>query len=82
MPLGSDGGLPVGIRFQSKHSGGKCWAYWLRRRDDGLDEVAMESDVGMQIQQRTVGRGPQVKERRRLTRHGSKKGPISKGFYG
>lgn len=44
-----DGSYPLGIRFRSKHGGGYCWAYWLRRRDAGLDEVAMESDDGMQI---------------------------------
>jgi hypothetical protein len=44
-----DGSYPLGLKFQSKHGGGNCWAYWLRRRDYGLDEVAMESDDGMQI---------------------------------
>lgn len=36
-----DGSQPLGITFQSKHGGGRCWAYWLRRRDDGLPEIAM-----------------------------------------
>jgi hypothetical protein len=44
-----DGSLPLGIRFKSKHGGGDCWAYWLRRRDDGLDEIEMTSDAGAQI---------------------------------
>lgn len=36
-----DGSRPLGITFQSKHGGGRCWAYWLRRTDDGLEEKAM-----------------------------------------
>lgn len=36
-----DGSHPLGITFQSKHGGGRCWAYWLRRRDAGLTERAM-----------------------------------------
>lgn len=38
------GSLPLGIRFASKHGGGDCWAYWLRRRDAGLDGDDMSSD--------------------------------------
>lgn len=44
-----DGSLPLGIRFKSKHGGGDCWAYWLRRRDDGLEGDAMVSDDGTPI---------------------------------
>lgn len=44
-----DGSLPLGIRFKSKHGGGDCWAYWLRRRDDGLDGDDMSSDSGAAI---------------------------------
>lgn len=43
------GNLPLGIRFASKHGGGYCWAYWLRRRDDGLDGDDMSSDSGAEI---------------------------------
>lgn len=31
-----DGTYPAGIRFPSKFGGGVCWAYWMRRTDDGL----------------------------------------------
>lgn len=44
-----DGSYAFGIKFKSKHGGGNCWAYWLRRRDAGLDEAVMESDDGIQI---------------------------------
>lgn len=44
-----DGSYPLGITFQSKHGGGRCWAYWLRRRDDGLEETAMLSNSGSPI---------------------------------
>ena len=44
-----DGSRPLGLRFKSKHGGGGCWAYWLRRRDDGLDEINMTDDDGAQI---------------------------------
>lgn len=42
----SDGSLPLGIRFKSKHGDGDCWAYWLRRRDDGMEGDAMTSSDG------------------------------------
>jgi hypothetical protein len=36
-----DGAYPAGVRFTSKYGAGggsgTCWAYWLRRRDTGLD---------------------------------------------
>ncbi|MEC5182561.1 hypothetical protein [Arthrobacter sp. CG_A4] len=44
-----DGSLPLGIRFKSKNGGGDCWAYWLRRRDDGLDGDDMTFDSGAAI---------------------------------
>ncbi|MGJ9404040.1 hypothetical protein [Arthrobacter sp. KK5.5] len=44
-----DGSRPLGLRFRSKHGGGHCWAYWLRRRDDGLEETAMVADPGTAI---------------------------------
>jgi hypothetical protein len=31
-----DGSYPAGVRFHSKYGGGACWAYWLRRTDNGL----------------------------------------------
>lgn len=31
-----DGSYAAGIQAHSKYGGGLCWAYWLRRRDDGL----------------------------------------------
>lgn len=44
-----DGSLPLGIRFRSKHGSGYCWAYWLRRRDDGLEDEPMSADSGQEI---------------------------------
>lgn len=36
-----DGTFPAGVVAYSKHGGGTCWAYWLRRHDtgDGTDPV-------------------------------------------
>ncbi|GLB68716.1 RES domain-containing protein [Arthrobacter mangrovi] len=31
-----DGSYPAGAKFHSKFGGGTCWAYWMRRTDDGL----------------------------------------------
>ncbi|MGM0928879.1 MAG: hypothetical protein ACQEXN_04110 [Actinomycetota bacterium] len=31
-----DGRYPAGVKFHSKFGGGSCWAYWMRRTDDGL----------------------------------------------
>ena len=31
-----DGNYAAGVRAHSKYGGGVCWAYWMRRRDDGL----------------------------------------------
>lgn len=38
-----DGSYPLGIRFPSKHGSagagnGHCYAFWMRRRDVGLDD--------------------------------------------
>lgn len=30
------GEYALGVKFHSKHGGGLCWAYWMRRSDDGL----------------------------------------------
>lgn len=41
-----DGSYPLGIRFHTKHGGGVCWAYWLRRTDDklGPDFISVKSE--------------------------------------
>lgn len=52
-----DGSLPVGVRFLSKHGGGYCWAYWMRRRDDGLDDDPMSSNSGVAIQAHNTALG-------------------------
>ena len=36
----ADGSLPLGISFRSKTEVGRCWAFWNRRADDGLDPSA------------------------------------------
>jgi hypothetical protein len=40
-----DGSQSVGIQYGSKHGGGLSWAYWLRRRDDGLGNDAIGADI-------------------------------------
>lgn len=42
-----DGNFAAGVRAHSKYGGGVCWAYWLRRRDDGLgpDQVEILEDA-------------------------------------
>ena len=35
-----DGAEPAGIRFRSRLGDGYCWAYWMRRADLGLSEIA------------------------------------------
>ena len=50
-----DGSQAVGLRFGSKHGGGFSWAYWLRRRDDGLGEDAIVADMGAEISASTPG---------------------------
>lgn len=42
-----DGSYPLGIRFPSKHgsagaSHGQCYAFWMRRRDVGLDDDVVQ----------------------------------------
>lgn len=44
-----DGSAALGIRFHSKHGGGYCWAYWLRRKDDGLPGDPLSADAGQDI---------------------------------
>ncbi len=36
-----DGSYAAGVQAHSKYGGGLCWAYWLRRRDDGLGDDAV-----------------------------------------
>lgn len=43
-----DGGELAGIRFRSRVGNGLCWAYWMRRFDVGLTEVATAT-VGEEI---------------------------------
>lgn len=45
-----DGSRPLGIEFGSKHGGGRCWAYWMRRSDDGLGDDLASTDPGIPIQ--------------------------------
>lgn len=44
-----DGIYAAGVRAHSKYGGGVCWAYWMRRRDDGLGtdpvEVLDETEI-------------------------------------
>lgn len=35
-----DGSEPAGVKFKSRVANGSCWAYWMRRADLGLTEVA------------------------------------------
>lgn len=37
-----DGNFAAGVRVHSKYGGGACWAYWMRRRDDGLGPDPVE----------------------------------------
>lgn len=47
-----DGGYAAGVRFHSKFGGGACWAYWMRRTDDGLGpepvQVISEDEIHAQ----------------------------------
>lgn len=45
----NDGGFADGIRFTSRHGIGVCWAFWMRRTDDGLDNELVTSDSGVCI---------------------------------
>lgn len=44
-----DGGFADGIRFISRHGAGVCWAFWMRRTDDGLDNELLSSGTGVSI---------------------------------
>jgi len=44
-----DGSFADGIRFTSRHGAGTCWAFWMRRTDDGLDNEIVTSDEGSDI---------------------------------
>lgn len=46
----NDGGLADGIRFESRHGVGRCWAYWMRRTDDGHDNESVVASVAQWIQ--------------------------------
>ncbi|WBL19810.1 hypothetical protein [Citricoccus sp. NR2] len=37
-----DGSYPAGVKFHSKLGGGACWAFWMRRTDDGLGNDPVE----------------------------------------
>ncbi|MCG2623016.1 RES domain-containing protein [Arthrobacter sp. I2-34] len=37
-----DGSYAAGVRFHSKFGGGTCWAWWMRRTDDGLGPELVE----------------------------------------
>lgn len=37
-----DGSYPAGVKFHSKLGGGACWAFWMRRTDDGLGDDPVE----------------------------------------
>lgn len=41
-----DGGYADGIRFSSRHGIGQCWAFWMRRIDDGLDNEPISASDG------------------------------------
>lgn len=44
-----DGGFADGIRFNSRHGIGQCWAFWMRRTDDGLVGEPVNSDGGVEF---------------------------------
>lgn len=44
-----DGSYAHGVTWESKHGHGRCWAYWMRRVDDGgevSDEALKQLDEG------------------------------------
>lgn len=50
-----DGSYPLGIRFPSKHGSagagdGHCYAFWMRRRDIGLDDDVVQVSVAQGIE--------------------------------
>ncbi|MCW2132378.1 hypothetical protein [Arthrobacter sp. VKM Ac-2550] len=46
-----DGSYPAGVKFHSKFGGGVCWAYWMRRTDDGLGPEPFKIITEDEIQQ-------------------------------
>ncbi|WP_345474039.1 hypothetical protein QMQ05_06675 [Glutamicibacter ectropisis] len=44
-----DGSFADGIRFTSRHGVGTCWAFWMRRTDDGLDNDLVSASDGQAI---------------------------------
>ncbi|MGH3654650.1 hypothetical protein [Glutamicibacter sp.] len=44
-----DGSFADGIRFTSRHGVGNCWAFWMRRTDDGLDNELVFASEGRKI---------------------------------
>lgn len=46
-----DGSYPAGVKFHSKFGGGACWAFWMRRTDDGLGDDPVEVKEEQQIMQ-------------------------------
>lgn len=49
-----DGGYADGIRFASRHGIGQCWAFWMRRTDDGLDNEPVSNSSGVSFSVRDV----------------------------
>ncbi|WP_417233644.1 hypothetical protein [Arthrobacter sp.] len=49
-----DGGYADGIRFASRHGIGQCWAFWMRRTDDGLDNEPVISSDGASFSARDI----------------------------
>jgi hypothetical protein len=47
-----DDSYPAGVRFHSKFGGGACWAYWMRRTDDGLGSDPVEITAAEEIHPR------------------------------
>jgi len=45
-----DGGFADGIWFTSRHGIGTCWAFWMRRTDDGLGNDLIFAGEGLEIQ--------------------------------
>lgn len=45
----ADGSFSDGIRFTSRHGIGTCWAFWMRRTDDGLDNDLVFASEGLEI---------------------------------
>jgi len=45
----NDGSFADDIRFTSRHGVGTCWAFWMRRTDDGLDNDLVSASDGQAI---------------------------------